>query len=78
VSALGLVDLREPAQRVDDVLAVTVAEPGRHRHRSCKLLEGFGGRLMPGDDDRLRSAIDVALRGNVRGVCAEPTDGTAI
>lgn len=29
------------------------------------------GHLMPGDDDRLRSAIDTALRGNVRGVCAD-------
>lgn len=29
------------------------------------------GHLMPGDDDRLRSAIDVALRGNVHGMCTE-------
>ena len=36
------------------------------------------GHLMPGDDDRLRSAIDVALRGNVRGVRAEPAEGAAI
>ena len=31
------------------------------------------GHLMPGDDDRLRAAIDVALRGDVRGVCATGT-----
>ena len=31
------------------------------------------GHLMPGDDDRLRAAIDEALRANVRGVCAEGT-----
>ena len=30
------------------------------------------GHLMPGDDDRLRAAIDTALRGNVHGMC---TDG---
>jgi hypothetical protein len=36
------------------------------------------GHLMPGDDDRLRSAIDVALRGNVHGMCTEPSEGSAI
>jgi hypothetical protein len=36
------------------------------------------GHLMPGDDDRLRAAIDVALRANVRGMCAVPSEaGTA-
>lgn len=27
------------------------------------------GHLMPGDDDRLRAAIDLALAGNVHGMC---------
>ena len=36
------------------------------------------GHLMPGDDDRLRSAIDVALRGNVHGMCTGLADGAAI
>ena len=29
------------------------------------------GHLMPGDEDRLRAAIDVALRADVRGMCAD-------
>jgi hypothetical protein len=33
---------------------------------------------MPGDDDRLRAAIDVALRGNVHEMCIEPSDDLAI
>ena len=36
------------------------------------------GHLMPGDDDRLRAAIDVALRGNVHGMCTDPVEGAAI
>jgi integrase len=36
------------------------------------------GHLMPGDADRLRSAIDVALRGNVRGVCTDGVEQGAI
>jgi len=33
------------------------------------------GHLMPGDDDRLRSAIDASLSGNVHGMC---TPGAAV
>jgi len=36
------------------------------------------GQFMPGDDDRLRSEIDVALRGNVHDMCLKPTAGAVI
>ena len=33
------------------------------------------GHLMPGDDDRLREVIDVALRGNVHEMCTASSEG---
>ena len=43
-------------------------------HKNARETLDTYGHLMPGDAERLRAAIDVAVRGNVRGVCAQGSE----
>jgi integrase len=47
-------------------------------HKNASETLDTDGHLMPGDDDRLRSVIDVALRGNVHGLCTEPFEDAVL
>jgi integrase len=46
------------------------------RKNASETLDTYG-HLMPGDDDRVRSAIDAALSGNVHGMCTPGASAVA-